>query len=438
MPSWAIWAGAAVLVLLAGGLMWVLLSVLGGGSQQDRIRLDVIRTAGSIVVGTGGAVALLLAARRQRSTEIALRLQDADLVQKERSAEDARHDAAERRITEIYTAAVEQLGSDKAAVRLGGLYALERLAQDNPGHRQTIVEVFCAYLRMPDPDEEPAPGGAGANEPPSADSLNDGRMRARRREEHQVRRTAQRILIDHLRPDLDDEGAPSNPKFWPDIDLDLTGATLHNWDVNHCHVRKATFSHAHFRGSHTVFKQAHFHDRTWIRGAQFHSDVSFGSVHFHGRAEFEGAYFHRDADFSDTHFHRTAWFSAACFQGTAGFDGTHFGRDAVFSQARFEGPVRFNTARFHGVRILRNARIRIDLTHNLPPGWRARELQDTSEQLAGVWGSLESTSDEPPAQDDPQYDPTTDRPSWEHVEQAARNPVAADQNPEVSPPSQPT
>ena len=58
-------------------------------------------------------------------------------------------DATERRITELYTKAVEQLGSDKAPVRLGGLYALERLAQDNPAHRQTIVNVICAYLRMP-------------------------------------------------------------------------------------------------------------------------------------------------------------------------------------------------------------------------------------------------------------------------------------------------
>jgi hypothetical protein len=53
------------------------------------------------------------------------------------------------RITELYTKAVEQLGSEKAPVRLGGLYALERLAQDNKEHRQTIVNVICAYLRMP-------------------------------------------------------------------------------------------------------------------------------------------------------------------------------------------------------------------------------------------------------------------------------------------------
>jgi hypothetical protein len=40
-------------------------------------------------------------------------------------------------------------GSDKAPVRLAGLYALERLAQNNEYQRQTIVNVVCAYLRMP-------------------------------------------------------------------------------------------------------------------------------------------------------------------------------------------------------------------------------------------------------------------------------------------------
>ena len=67
-----------------------------------------------------------------------------------------RRDATERRITELYTKAFEQLGNDKGAVRLGGLYALERLAQDNPPHRQTIVNVICAYLRMPFPPAAPA------------------------------------------------------------------------------------------------------------------------------------------------------------------------------------------------------------------------------------------------------------------------------------------
>ena len=52
----------------------------------------------------------------------------------------------------VYTKAVEQLGSNKAPVRFDGWYALERLAQDHPAHRQTIVNVIaptCAWRSRP-------------------------------------------------------------------------------------------------------------------------------------------------------------------------------------------------------------------------------------------------------------------------------------------------
>jgi hypothetical protein len=77
-------------------------------------------------------------------------------------------DATERRVTELYTKAADQLGSDKAPVRLAGLYALERLAQDSPGQRQTIVNVICAYLQMPY-----TPPGIAPVEP-SADDRSSG------------------------------------------------------------------------------------------------------------------------------------------------------------------------------------------------------------------------------------------------------------------------
>ncbi|WP_157528150.1 hypothetical protein [Nocardia sp. NRRL S-836] len=77
-------------------------------------RLDTVRTGLAVAAGIGALIILALALRRQQATE---------------------HDATERRLTELYVKAVEQLGSDKAAVRHGGLYALERVAQDNPGHR---------------------------------------------------------------------------------------------------------------------------------------------------------------------------------------------------------------------------------------------------------------------------------------------------------------
>ena len=52
-------------------------------------------------------------------------------------------------VNELYTRAVEQLGHDEAPVRLGALYSLMHLAQANPDRRQTVVDVLCAYLRMP-------------------------------------------------------------------------------------------------------------------------------------------------------------------------------------------------------------------------------------------------------------------------------------------------
>jgi hypothetical protein len=139
----AIAAWAVMIVLVGAGVaVWLLVAYTGGNAQVNQVQLEAVRTAGTVVVGAGGAAALLLAARRQRSTEIALRHQ-------ERATAITEHDATERRVTDLYTKAVEQLGADKAPVRLGGLYALERLAQDNLGQRQTIVNVLCAYLRMP-------------------------------------------------------------------------------------------------------------------------------------------------------------------------------------------------------------------------------------------------------------------------------------------------
>jgi Pentapeptide repeats (8 copies) len=54
----------------------------------------------------------------------------------------------EGHLTDRYTKAVEQLGSDKIEVRLGGIYALERLMRDSPADQPTIVEVLAAYIRQ--------------------------------------------------------------------------------------------------------------------------------------------------------------------------------------------------------------------------------------------------------------------------------------------------
>lgn len=247
--------GAGLLVVAAVAAT-LLLTLLGGGRPEDSARLDALKTAANIVVGTGGAAALLLAARRQRSAEL-------DLVQKD-------HDATERRVTEIYGKAADQLGSDKAPVRLAGLYALERLAAGYAEHRQTIVNVLCAYLRMP-------------FDAPAKDL-----------EELQVRKTAQRILHLHLRPESAERPGEA---FWPDVDLDFSGAHLVGLTLTHCSIRSinchgTVFSElAAFRGTEfrtkAIFNQARFEDRADFRGTVFAGGCeSFNGTVFAGPANF--------------------------------------------------------------------------------------------------------------------------------------------------------
>jgi hypothetical protein len=50
-------------------------------------------------------------------------------------------------LTERYTKAIEQLGNDKLDVRLGGIYALERIAVDSERDHPTVVEVLSAFVR---------------------------------------------------------------------------------------------------------------------------------------------------------------------------------------------------------------------------------------------------------------------------------------------------
>ncbi len=51
-------------------------------------------------------------------------------------------------VTDRYTKAIEQLGSDKLDVRIGGIYALERVAADSMRDYPTIMEVLCAFIRV--------------------------------------------------------------------------------------------------------------------------------------------------------------------------------------------------------------------------------------------------------------------------------------------------
>jgi hypothetical protein len=102
---------------------------------QNDGRTTLLQGLGAVLVLTGAGIGAWVTLRQIRETSTASR----DQLQL----------GEQGQVTDRYIRGVEQLGHEKAPVRLGALHSLERCAQGNPGYRQTVVDVFCAYLRMP-------------------------------------------------------------------------------------------------------------------------------------------------------------------------------------------------------------------------------------------------------------------------------------------------
>ncbi|MFJ9782613.1 pentapeptide repeat-containing protein [Amycolatopsis sp. NPDC101161] len=383
------WLTAAVIALLTAGavlVLWWPATAGLNGAVLVTARLDALKIGLSIGVGSGGVVALYLAWRRQDSTERTLAHQQdvhaATMALQERVAKATEDDAAQRRLNELYFKAVEQFGSPLATVSHSGLYALERIAQGNPDQRQIVVNVICSYLRSPY-TLPPATGGLrplGIRRPllrsttirrplvPRPD-IHTGEARLQERE---MRVTTQDILRHHLQPGED----PANPQasFWPDIDIDLTGATLVNFSLAECKIGAASFRGATFTGT-ARFGRATFTGDAWFDGARF-GDGRFGGgagfafatftglTRFDGASFadgvwFDGATFTGDAWFHEARFVGGAWFNRAkftdetrferaAFTGNASFDDATFTSDTNFSGVTFAGPTKFANASFAG------------------------------------------------------------------------------------------
>ncbi|ROP37423.1 pentapeptide repeat-containing protein [Saccharothrix texasensis] len=432
----AVLVAAATVAALVVLWRWIDGLALADADKRATAQLDALKLAASIVVGGGGLFALYLAVRRQRTQEMELDARHAELAQRdrvqahveqvadtnrlhaERVADDARVHAEAQRITELYAKSAEQLGSEKAPVRLAGLYALERLAQDNPHQRQTVVNVLCAYLRMP----YTLPG-----DPPAEDADEQTRARyAERVQEREVRLTAQRILAAHLRIPRG-YSTPKIETFWPHIDLDLTGATLVNFDLSECELHDASFVGALFVGE-AKFTNAEFVKSVEFNGAAFFGNAGFDGAKFGGYARFGQVRFGGIAAFGGAQFGASAWFDGATFVGcsqferakftstagfddvvfveTAGFRDVAFNEDAHFYKAVFVGSVAddgflwfhgtawFNGAKFAGDVVFDEAVIghKMPDPSYWPDGWRPTDEHGPIEGRKGTWHRLVAVS----------------------------------------------
>lgn len=238
---WTVVAAGVVVGAVAWGATSWLVSEADRATTADAkaaAKVDAIKTGLGIGAGTTGVFALLLAVRRQ--------------THQERTAADTLHDATERRVTELYTKAADQLGSPKAAVRLAGLYALERLGEDHERQRPTIVDLLCAYLRMRYA-EPVAPEDKASSE--AVDRYENHLQEA------QVRQAGQRILHRHSQPFLAGDGEVVS-SYWATANLmtldlrgaNLAGATFSRADLSFADLDGAVLDHADL--SHVDFEGA--------------------------------------------------------------------------------------------------------------------------------------------------------------------------------------
>jgi hypothetical protein len=138
----------------------------------------------AVVAGLGGIVALVTSFKRQRLSEFSHKIAVSSM---ERDRQ--------RVLNERFASAVAQLGdSSSAAVRIGGVYSLAKLADDWPSDRQRCIDVLCAYLRFP---------------------LKDSDEKA---DEAEVRRTLSSVIQEHLNADA--------PIPWTNNTFNLRGASL--------------------------------------------------------------------------------------------------------------------------------------------------------------------------------------------------------------------
>ena len=117
VPTWLAWNAFAGSHTVARGDQWAV--------RVSDERRAVLWMLGGLIAVTG----LLYTHRRHRLNEI----------QHELTRDENR--------TTRYTAAVGQIGDDSIDVRLGGIYALERLARDSVSDRETVWEVVSAFIR---------------------------------------------------------------------------------------------------------------------------------------------------------------------------------------------------------------------------------------------------------------------------------------------------
>jgi len=214
-----------VAVLFAGfGLAWWRWDWLQSGDAESNGE-----TLRNVSLALGALIALVLAVWRSRVAE-----QQSDAARRQA-------DTAQRSLTyERIQKGVEMIGSPVLAVRLGGIYALDHLAQEYPSeHHVQVMHVLCAFVRNP-------PHAPGVPQPDVQDAV---KAIGGRKDRIQIEKAS------GYSPDLSHANLGGIKMGWLDFSgcnfegADLSGTALIGSILRDAHLYKATLQGATLDGA---------------------------------------------------------------------------------------------------------------------------------------------------------------------------------------------
>lgn len=186
------------------------------------------RTVGLIAAAAVGVPAAVLAYHRQRALDTANRTAASQHEHKVQADRLEHRTGRERHLRERYTTCAEQLGHEKSAIRLAGIYALASLADDwhslgKDSERQVCIDLLCAYLRS------------------RASLFTGNETRPTDQSEEEQVRTAIIGVIRARTSTMDD--------LWTECHLDLSGADLPGADLTYMTLNRVNLANATLNGA---------------------------------------------------------------------------------------------------------------------------------------------------------------------------------------------
>ncbi|WP_239664698.1 pentapeptide repeat-containing protein [Rothia dentocariosa] len=374
----------------------------------------------AILLATGGLIALIALGETRRKNdndrEAAENLrahQENMLIQQKEQfeANSFKERKAERR--ERYTKAVEQLGDEKAPVRMGGVYTFVGLVdewleeesiekyEDRLKEGQVIINNLCAYIRSPftlasryDELSKDNPISEGIYKDNQQKFYSD---KAELKAEADVRLGIIQEIHDRIQvPDKNTPGA------WSDFEYDFSGSTFfYPIDLTNSYYAKpinfsgstyeggANFSDSTYQGwadfsDSTYQGEANFNDSSYKGGAYFSASsykgwADFTRSTYQGWADFSDSSYKGGAYFSDSTYQDEAYFSDSTYQGWANFSDSTYQDWANFSDSTYQDEVYFHSSTYKALAYFRRS------TYQALADFRRSTYQDVADFSGSIF-----------------------------------------------------